>query len=334
MADGSVRARRDVRPAPHPGRARRHEGRRSPRSPAARTALAVGPDGALLPVQQRRVLHAGRVGGLLFPGPFDPDRYIGGRIQRVDLATGDGDRPVHRVRRPPAAGAERPRVRRPRRLLVHRPRHPRRRRTQRPAPASTTPRPTARRSRRWCSRPTRPTASACRPTATPLYWAETHTGRVFQRTVDGAGRARAGRRRSTRRCCLAGLPGLPAARLAGRRRRRQRLRGHARQRRDHGRSRPTARSSSTSPTGDLAHDQHLLRRRRTSRTAFITAVGHRPARCRCRGRGPVCARPLAPEPPAELASAAAPAGSLVEPCRSASTSRRWAARRTRSTPTS
>ena len=28
------------------------------------------------------------MGGLLLPGPFDPERYIGGRIQRVDLATG------------------------------------------------------------------------------------------------------------------------------------------------------------------------------------------------------------------------------------------------------
>ena len=36
----------------------------------------------------------------MLPGPFDPDRYIGGRIQRVDLATGDGHRPLHRVRRP------------------------------------------------------------------------------------------------------------------------------------------------------------------------------------------------------------------------------------------
>ncbi len=28
------------------------------------------------------------LGGLMLPGPFDPSRYIGGRIQRVDIATG------------------------------------------------------------------------------------------------------------------------------------------------------------------------------------------------------------------------------------------------------
>ncbi len=28
------------------------------------------------------------LGGLMLPGPFDPDRYIGGRIQRLDPATG------------------------------------------------------------------------------------------------------------------------------------------------------------------------------------------------------------------------------------------------------
>ena len=41
-----------------------------------------------------------------------PDTWHGGSIQRLDLDTGDSRHAVHGVRRPAAAGAERPRVRR------------------------------------------------------------------------------------------------------------------------------------------------------------------------------------------------------------------------------
>jgi gluconolactonase len=46
--------------------------------------LAVGPDGALFVCNNGRSFTPVDLGGLSLPGPFDPDRYIGGRIQRVD----------------------------------------------------------------------------------------------------------------------------------------------------------------------------------------------------------------------------------------------------------
>jgi len=50
---------------------------------------AIGPDGALYLCNNGGCFTPVDFGGLLFPGAFDPDRYSGGRIQRVDLATGD-----------------------------------------------------------------------------------------------------------------------------------------------------------------------------------------------------------------------------------------------------
>ncbi len=48
--------------------------------------------------------------------------YSGGRIERVDLAIGRDRDALHPLRRPPAEGAQRSRVRCARRLLLHRPR--------------------------------------------------------------------------------------------------------------------------------------------------------------------------------------------------------------------
>lgn len=50
--------------------------------------LAVGPDGALYLCNNGGCFSPVDLGGLMLPGPFDPTRYIGGRIQRVDIATG------------------------------------------------------------------------------------------------------------------------------------------------------------------------------------------------------------------------------------------------------
>ncbi len=50
---------------------------------------AIGPDGALYLCNNGGCFTPVDLGELLLPGPFDPERYIGGRIQRVDLATGE-----------------------------------------------------------------------------------------------------------------------------------------------------------------------------------------------------------------------------------------------------
>lgn len=49
---------------------------------------AVGPDGALFVCNNGDSFSQVASDGMLFAGPHDPARYIGGRIQRVDLATG------------------------------------------------------------------------------------------------------------------------------------------------------------------------------------------------------------------------------------------------------
>ena len=50
--------------------------------------LAVGPDGALYLCNNGNAFTPLNAGGLMYPGPFDESRYIGGRIQRVNIATG------------------------------------------------------------------------------------------------------------------------------------------------------------------------------------------------------------------------------------------------------
>lgn len=51
--------------------------------------LAIGPDGAWYLCNNGGCFTEVDLGGLTFPGPFDPERYTGGRIQRVDAATGE-----------------------------------------------------------------------------------------------------------------------------------------------------------------------------------------------------------------------------------------------------
>lgn len=49
---------------------------------------AIGPDGAVYLCNNGGCFTPVEVAGLMFPGGFDPDRYLGGRIQRVDLHDG------------------------------------------------------------------------------------------------------------------------------------------------------------------------------------------------------------------------------------------------------
>jgi gluconolactonase len=56
--------------------------------PGGPNGAAIGPDGAMYVCNNGRAFSPVEFGDMLLPGPFDPDRYLGGRIQRVDLHTG------------------------------------------------------------------------------------------------------------------------------------------------------------------------------------------------------------------------------------------------------
>lgn len=51
--------------------------------------LALGPGGYLYLCNNGGAFTPMELGGLVYPGEFDPDKYIGGRIQRVDINTGE-----------------------------------------------------------------------------------------------------------------------------------------------------------------------------------------------------------------------------------------------------
>jgi len=51
--------------------------------------LAVGPDGFLYMCNNGGAFTPLQMGDLLFPGEFDPSKYIGGRIQKVNIDTGE-----------------------------------------------------------------------------------------------------------------------------------------------------------------------------------------------------------------------------------------------------
>ena len=56
--------------------------------PGGPNGIAIGPDGAIYLCNNGGSFSEVDFLGLTFPGPFNPDNYIGGRIQRVDIATG------------------------------------------------------------------------------------------------------------------------------------------------------------------------------------------------------------------------------------------------------
>ncbi len=56
--------------------------------PGGPNGLAIGPDGALYVCNNGGCFTPVDLGEWLLPGPFDPGHYIGGRIQRVDIASG------------------------------------------------------------------------------------------------------------------------------------------------------------------------------------------------------------------------------------------------------
>ena len=56
--------------------------------PGGPNGAAVGPDGAIYVCNNGGTFTPVDLGGMVIPGNFDPDRYIGGRIQRVDIHDG------------------------------------------------------------------------------------------------------------------------------------------------------------------------------------------------------------------------------------------------------
>lgn len=56
--------------------------------PGGPNGAALGPDGLFYVCNNGGRFSPADVGGVMLPGPYDPERYIGGRIQTVDPATG------------------------------------------------------------------------------------------------------------------------------------------------------------------------------------------------------------------------------------------------------
>ena len=98
---------------------------RWPRLPGGPNGAAVGPDGAIYLCNNGGCVHLGRASAGWCSRAVRPEwlhRWADPARRSQDRRR---DRPLHRVRRSPVAGTERPRDGRPRRLVVHRPRHPR-----------------------------------------------------------------------------------------------------------------------------------------------------------------------------------------------------------------
>lgn len=148
--------------------------------------LALGPDGALYLCNNGNAFSKHVMDGLIYPGPFDPSKYVGGSIQRVDIATGNvttvythcGDVPL----------------RAPNDIVFdehggmwftdHGIRHDR----------------SSDRTGIYYAKPDGsfieevvfpvdgPNGIGLSPAGDKVYWAETHTGRVFQRTIVSPGK--------------------------------------------------------------------------------------------------------------------------------------------------
>src|SRR6186713_3064233 len=50
---------------------------------------ALAPDGRMIVCNNGGRFSEARVGDMIFPGPWDKSKYIGGRIQAIDLETGE-----------------------------------------------------------------------------------------------------------------------------------------------------------------------------------------------------------------------------------------------------
>ncbi|MFA5775245.1 MAG: SMP-30/gluconolactonase/LRE family protein [Ilumatobacteraceae bacterium] len=167
--------------------------------------LAIGPDGAIYLCNNGGTFTEVNIGGLTIPGPFTPSNYIGGRVQRVDIDTGDvtdlyTECDGHKLRGPndivfdTSGGMW---------FTDHGIRHDR----------------VADRTGIYYAKidgsfirevifPTEaPNGIGLSPDGKTLYWAETFTGRVLRATVTGPGETEPFSSANPANC-LCGLPGL------------------------------------------------------------------------------------------------------------------------------
>ena len=166
---------------------------------------AVGPDGAIYLCNNGGCFAAAEFGGMMFPGAFVPENYIGGRIQRVDPHDGTvTDLYTECDGRP---------LRAPNDLVMdghggfwftdHGIRHGRSK--DRTGIYYALPDGSA--ITEVVFPVDSPNGIGLSPDGATVYWAETHDGRVYQRTVTGPGHlARALPLDPS--VCLAGLPGM------------------------------------------------------------------------------------------------------------------------------